>query len=262
MRLPRDPWYVNRGFMQPGRKFFAQTIGGLVEQFEIFATAESLDVLAERMEDAGLWLRLDKNVRPTMVHGATVTEAEVETLSWIDAKVRLGRVQRIERDRMILQRGEIAMQPETLYVDCTASALARNVHDTTPVFSPEKISLQMVRLFQPTFSAAMVGHIEACVPDEAEKGALAQPTSMTDTLDDWLDGQIVSLANQAQWARDPRIATWMTQCRLNAFGDLVANVTATDTERWSLLGRLRKSLGPAMLNLQRLAAARARPSSN
>jgi hypothetical protein len=254
--LPRDPWLYNRAFMQPGLAFFAQTIGGLAEQFEIFAAAESAEALAERMEEAGLWLRLDKNVWPTMIHGATVTEAEAEALGWIDAKVRLGRVQRIERDRMILQKGEVSMHPETLYIDCTASALARNVKDTTQVFEPGKIALQMLRIYQPTFSAAMIGHLEASVPDEAEKATLAQPSPMTDTLEDWLDCQIASLSNQAQWSRNAGIAGWMSQCRLNAYADQLAAVSQDDGERWPVVNRLRKHLGSALQNLQRLAAAR------
>jgi hypothetical protein len=252
--LPRDPWLYNRAFMQPGRAFFAQTAGGLAEQFEIFATAESIEQLAERMEDAGLWLRVDKNVWPTMIHGATVSEAEAEALGWIDAKVRLGRVQRIERTRMILQHGEFPMHPETLYIDCTASALGRNVHDTTPVFEPGKIALQMVRIYQPTFSAAVIGHFEATVADEAEKATLAQPSPMTDTLEDWLECQVASLNNQAQWSRNPAIAGWMAQCRLNAYADQLAGVSPADTEPWPVVDRLRKHLGPALQNLQRLAA--------
>lgn len=254
--LPRDPWLYNRAFMQPGLDFFAQTIGGLAEQFEIFATAPSVEALAERMEEAGLWLRVDKNVWPTMIHGATVSEAETEALSWIDAKIRFGRVQRIERHRVILQAGEVAMHPETLYIDCTASALGRNVNDTTPVFEPGKIALQMVRIYQPTFSAAMIAHIEASVPDEAEKVALTQPTTMTDTLDDWLLCQSTSLINQGAWSRNAAVAGWMAQCRLNAYADQLANVTPSDAERWPVVDRMRKHVVPAVQNLQRLAAAR------
>jgi hypothetical protein len=254
--MPRDPWLYNRAFMQPGLGFFAQTIGGLAEQFEIFATAESTVELAERMEAASLWLRLDKNVWPRMIHGATVTEAEAEALAWIDAKVRLGRVQRIERARLILQQGEVSMHPETLYIDCTASALARNVNDTTPVFEPGKIALQMVRIYQPTFSAAMIGHLEASLTDEAEKATLAQPSPMTDALDDWLNCQVASLSNQAQWSRNAGIAGWMSQCRLNAYSDQLAGVSPADGERWPVVDRLRKHLGPALENLQRLAAVR------
>jgi hypothetical protein len=254
--LPRDPWLYNRAFIQPGRAFFAQTVGGLAEQLEIFATSESLEQLAERMEDATLWLRVDKNVWPNMMHGATVSEAEAEALGWIDAKLRMGRVQRIDRTRMILQHGEVPMHAETLYVDCTASALARNVNDPTPVFEPGKIALQMLRMYQPTFSAAMIGHLEASMADEAEKAALAQPAAMTDTLDDWLTCQIASLTNQAQWSKNAGVAGWMSQCRLNAHGDQLAGVSPADAERWPVVERLIKHLGPALKNLQRLAAKR------
>ncbi len=255
--MPRDAWLWNRANMQSAVEYADQTFGSLAEQYEIFATADSLAALAERMNASRIWLRLDEKVWPTMFHGATVTEREVEHLRRIEAVVRLGRVQRIERDRLQLERGERPMDPETLYVDCTASALARNVRDATPVFEPGKIALQMVRLFQPTFSAALIGHIESSVADEAEKADLAVPTPMTDTLEDWLTSQMATLRNQISWSRVPSIASWLATCRLNAFAGQVASLRPDDLQRWQLLDRLRKNFGPALANLQRLAAASA-----
>jgi hypothetical protein len=46
----------------------------------------------------------------------------------------------------------------------------------------------------------------------------------------------------------------MSQCRLNAYGDQLAGVSPADTERWPVVERLIKHLGPALQNLQRLAA--------
>jgi len=241
--------------MQSAVEYADQTFGSLAEQYEIYATADSLTAVAERMSASRIWLRLDEKVWPTMFHGATVTEREVEHLRRIEAIVRLGRVQRIERERLQLERGEVSMHPQTLYIDCTASALAHNVHDATPVFEPGKIALQMVRLFQPTFSAALIGHIESSVRDEAEKAALVVPTPMTDTLEDWLTSQMATLRNQISVSRVPSIATWLATCRLNAFAGQVASLRPDDHPRWQLVDRLRKNFGPALKNLHRLAAA-------
>jgi hypothetical protein len=253
--LPRDPWLSNRACIQPGLEFFQQTIGALARQCEIYATADSLEALAEGMLAARIWLRLDDNIWPTMMHGATVTELELEALRQIRAQLRLGRVQRLEPGRMMLERGELAMDPATLYVDCTASALARNVHDVTAVFEQGKIALQMVRLFQPTFSAALIAHIEASVKDEPAKRRLTTPTPMTDTLGDWLHGQAASFTNQMRWARNPELAAWISGCRLNPYGSQLASVRPDDSERWPLAEGLRRHSRPAAQNLVRLAAA-------
>jgi hypothetical protein len=256
--IPRDPWFVNRACVQSRVECADMTLSGLARQCEIFASAESLPSLAERMNEAELWLRLDENVWPTMMHGATVTAAELEALRHIGQKVRLGRVQSIERGRVTLERGAASLHPDTLYIDCTASALANNVHDTTPVFAPDKIALQMVRLYQPTFSAALIGHLEAATLDEDHKRALTEPSPMTDTLDDWLASQVASLSNQLKWAVTPPVASWMSTSRLNAFGAAMASIQRDDAERWPLVERIRRNFAPAEQNLRRLWQASGR----
>ncbi len=98
---------------------FDQSIGGVARQFETFASASSVRELCLHMEAAGIWMRLDPTVWPTMFHGATVTRLELEHLRGINNMVRLGRVQHIDTHCMQLERGEFPSNPETLYVDCT-----------------------------------------------------------------------------------------------------------------------------------------------
>ena len=64
----------------------------MARQFEIFATVSSVRDLSLQMEALGRWMRLDPNVWPTMFHGATVTQLELEKLRGIKNMVRLGRV--------------------------------------------------------------------------------------------------------------------------------------------------------------------------
>jgi hypothetical protein len=70
-------------------------------------------------------LRIDRTVRPTAFRGATLSTLEVEALSTINDVVRKGRVSRIERDAIILEKGKVDAAPEDLYVDCTAKAFIR-----------------------------------------------------------------------------------------------------------------------------------------
>jgi hypothetical protein len=251
---PRDPWIWNRKGVQPAT-LFTHTASALADHFEIIAQSDSLRTLAERANERRIWLRLDDDVWPEMFHGALTTEAELEQLRRVEQVIRFGRVQQIERERLTLQRGTVDMHPDTLYVDCTAQALGRNVGDLTPVFAPGRISLQMVRMFQPTFSAALIGHIEASNLDEVQKTALLEPVPMTDTLADWARAQAGSIRNQLRCAAHPSIRTWVERCRLDAYNKWFANARPEDTEILTCAQRFRGHLPKALRNLERFSAA-------
>lgn len=68
--LPRDPWMINRASQQPGIDFFEQSIGGIANQYEIAASARSIAEFCAGMESSGLWLRLDPDIQPTVMHAA------------------------------------------------------------------------------------------------------------------------------------------------------------------------------------------------
>jgi hypothetical protein len=254
--LPRDPWLINRTFFQPGLKHFEQTIGGTARQFEIFASASSVKEVCLQMEAEGSWMRLDPNVWPTMFHGATVTQLELEKLRGIKNIVRLGRLQHIDAHCMQLERGEQPCQPETLFVDCTANALqhALPIDAEQPVFEAGLVRLHMIRTYQPTFSAAVIAHIEATLDDDAAKRQLCQPTHMTDTAEDYLRVMAVNMRNQAAWNTLPELRSWIRACRLDGFGSTLAQVAKDDAPRREVLARLAAATAPALANLQRLTA--------
>jgi len=153
---------------------------------------------------------------------------------------------------MVFDHETIDASADTLYVDCTASAVAGNVNDLTPVFEPGTINLQMVRQFQPCFSSALIAFIEAHVHDEAERQNMTRPTPMTDTLEDYLRGLVDGLLNQASWNGNEQVAGWISQCRLDGFGGLIKQVSAADTEKMATLGRIMEAAPRAAGNLQRL----------
>ncbi len=254
--LPRDPWLINRVIFQPGLNHFDQSIGGVARQFETFATAGSVRELCLQVEAAGTWMRLDPNVWPTMFHGATVTRLELEHLRGIKNMVRLGRVQHIDAHRLQLERGELPVHPETLYVDCTARALDHAAHAAAAqsVFEDGLVRLHMIRTYQPTFSAALIGHIEATLDDDAAKRQLCQPTHMTDTVEDYLQVMAVNMRNQAAWSALPALRNWIRTCRLDGYGETIAKVAKDDAPRREVLARLAAATGPALENLQRLTA--------
>jgi hypothetical protein len=256
--MPRDPWLFNRVNLQPGMEFFDASIGGMADQLEVCADADSIEALCLGMEATGRWLRIDPDVWPTMFHGASVTPPELEQLRRVKDIVRKGLVTRLEPGRIILDGGVVEAPENSLYVDCTARAHGRTRGDTTPVFAPGRISLQLVRRFQPSFSAALIGHIEATVPDLETKQALARVVPMNDTVEDWVASEPDNLLNQFAWTANPDLAAWIADCRLDLSGAIVNRIDATDPAKLAILARLQEHAGPAVANLQRLAATLAR----
>ncbi len=251
--VPRDSWLINRETTQPGGEFFDQTIGAVAAQFEACVAASSIDDLFDRLEACGNLLRIDPNIRPQMYHCATVSRGEVSALRRIRNVVRMGRVSAISSDDIVLDRGVAPSPANALFIDCTASAVERR--PARPSFEGERITLQMIRICQPTFSAALVGHIEATLDDETEKNRLCAPVPMPDAPREWLTATIANMTNQYNWTRDPDLRRWITDCRLDGFARIVRDADKSDARKQALIARMRETAFPAVSNLQRLLAA-------
>ena len=251
--MPRDAWLLDRANVQPSEDFFMQSYGSFATQMEVLAQSVTIADLFEKLEAAGQLLRFDKAVQPSMYHGAIVSRAELEELRQIKNVVRLGRVLRIEKDHIELEHGSVPSDADRLYVDCSASAVERRA--IVPVFDGNKITPQMVRTFQPTFSGAFIAHVEATVEDEAEKNALCAVIPMPDKPEHWLSMLAVNMANQHRWGKDKGLRGWLAQSRLDAFTAMARAVLPTDTEKLALLQRYAQSAAPAAANLQVLLAA-------
>jgi hypothetical protein len=251
--MPRDSWFQDRANVQPGDDFFMQSYGSFATQMEVLAQSESIADLFAKLEATGQLLRFDPGVLPSMYHGAVVSRPELDELRQIKNVVRMGRIQRIEPDRIVLETGSVPSDPDRLYVDCSASAVERR--PIVPVFEGNKITPQMVRTFQPTFSGAFIAHIEATVEDEAQKNALCAVIPMPDKPLHWLSMLAVNMANQHRWGRDKELRGWIARSRLDAFTAMARAVLPTDTEKLALLQRYAQSAAPAAAKLQALLAA-------
>jgi hypothetical protein len=248
--MPRDSWLLNRLHTQPGEEFFAESIGGQATQMEACAAATSPDDLCQRLEAAGILLRIDPTVRPSMMHYATISVGEVEILRRIKHVIRDGRVTAIDAGGVTIADKQIPFVPGTLYIDCTATAVERR--RPVPVFQDGRIVLQIVRAPQPAFSAALVAAIEARDADDAAKNALATPVPFPDRVEDWPRTLLANFANEGAWSKDKPLRQWIRQSRLDGFGKVAASA-GTDPAKLAVLGRLQGSIGPAVANLMRLA---------
>lgn len=250
--VPRDSWLLNRRRTQPGIEFFDDVIGGQAAQMKAFAQASSLDDIFDRLEAAGVLLRIDPDVRPTMFHYATMSIGEVEVLRRITNVIRLGHVQKVTGSGLELEGGHAAMPANTLYIDCTASAVERR--EGCPIFEGDKITPQLVRVPQPAFSAALIAHVELHYPDDATKNRLCATVPFPHDLPMYLRSNIANMMNQFQWMQDDGLSRWIRDSRLDGFGKVIAAVDRDDAEKMALLGELRANAMAAMGNLNRLAA--------
>lgn len=68
------------------------------------------------------------------------------------------------------KEGDYPMPAETLYIDCTATAVERR--PVVPQFQDGLITLQMIRVPQPAFSAALSAFLEVTYDDDETKNRL------------------------------------------------------------------------------------------
>lgn len=255
--MPRDSWLVDRANVQPAPDFFMACFGAVAAQLQAVVEATSMADLYRRLEVAGQLVRIDPAVEPTKYVCATVSQAELAQLRRITQVVRLGHVQRIEHDRIVLEQGEIPTTPGTVHVDCSATAI-----DITPgpvpVFQGNRIVLQMVRACQPVFSAALIAHVEASYPapdDEARRNELCTVVPMPGPGLMWLEMMAANMANQHRWTRDEAIARWLVSCRLDRYAGLSRSVGEHEDDKRELLQRIRVLGGQAREKMAALLAA-------
>ena len=99
---PRDPWMLNRAVVQPDPAVF---LGTAADIMEAAAAASTADDVFFRLEDAGVMLRIDRSVIPTMAKVPTLAHWELDRLRTIDRVVRLGHLQHVRAGPVGPRRG-------------------------------------------------------------------------------------------------------------------------------------------------------------
>ncbi len=248
--MPRDSWLLDRANIQP-HALFARSLMAGAAQMEAIAGAASIDDLFARASAAGVLLRLDERVKPTMYRCATVTQAELAQLRRIRNVVRRGRVKRIAVNEIVLAQGSLPTAPDMLFVDCSADGLEKR--PVVPVFDGRSITLQTVRSCQQVFSAAFVGHVEAAGGDDAHKNALCRVVPHPNEALDFLRGTLANALNDLRWSQDASVSAWLAGARLNLFGPRPDSLTA-DAEALGAVQRFATHLPAAIAKLQALLA--------
>ena len=214
---PRDAWFHDRGHFQP-----LQQVGAIMEGFaldaEAGAQASNVDDLFERLEASGRLVRIDPSRPATMYRGTMLSRRELTALRRVTDVVRLGRVRRIEADRIVLEHGETATSTDVLHIDCTALGLSNA--PATPIFQPGRIVLQQVRHLSPSFNAALIGFVEARRESDADKNRLCPPNPYPSNIEDWPRLVSRTWRTEARWLSEPDVSAWVAASRLNLIGAL------------------------------------------
>jgi len=207
---PRDPWMLNRAVVQPDPAVF---LGMVADTLTAAADAASPDDLFLRLEAAGVMLRIDESVTPTMAKTPTIAQWEVDLLRRIENVVRLGHVRFVERGRIALADGDIKVAPDALVVHCAASGL--KYPPVVPVWSHEAITVQPVRSGFPCFGAAIIGYVEATRADDAEKNSVCPASCLPDTPTSFARMHVLGNRAAQAFTAQPDVREWANQTTLN-----------------------------------------------
>ena len=180
---------------------------------EAAGSAASLDDLFLRLEDAGIMLRIDRTVTPTMAKSPTLATWELDLLRSIENVVRLGHIRSVTRGRLDLEDGAVSVADDALVVNCAADGLKNR--PLVPVWQPSGITLQPVRAGFPCFGAALTGYVEATRTDDDTKNALCRPSPYANSLTLWARMNVVGFQNTAAFNSEPDIKDWANRVALN-----------------------------------------------
>ena len=243
---PRDPWMLNRAVVQPDPAVF---LGMAADTLQAAVHAATLEDLFLRLEEAGIMLRVDRSVTPTMAKTPTLATWELEALRRIEHVVRRGRLRLVAPGRLELDEGSVRVARDAVVVHCAAPGL--RYPPLVPIWRQSAITLQPIRTGFPCFGAALAGYVEATRADDAEKNRLCPPTPYADTLAGW--ARMTVLGNRATRAfgSEPDIAAWADTVALNPARIPPERRGSPDVD--DALGRLTRYADPGLARLEQLS---------
>lgn len=204
--VPNDAWLWDRASVQPGiaTAEFLRELDGVIESSNV----DELFLTLERK--AGI-CRIDPNHLQEEWRCATIDKKELAALRTVKNVVRMGRVEHIGADEIVLQQGKFVTDRNTLHVDCTANGLAKL--PAKPLFEAGNVTLQSVFMCQQVFSAAIIGHLEMLELDDAERNSVFQVIAHPEYKQDMPGCLTISFQNLLNANRTMPI--WLRRSRLN-----------------------------------------------
>jgi hypothetical protein len=209
---PRDSWILNRKYFQPGSGV-VPTFEGVVLELEAVAECDSIEQVFERLEERHVVFRIDRSIQPTMLKGATSSLGEVDQLRRIDNVVRLGHVERVDRDAITLEHGTVPTNPDHVHIHCASAGLSDN--PPKPIFGDDDIIPQPITRISLSLSTALIGFVEASGRSTADKNRLCRPNPWPHTPFDWTRHLLTGMKTELEWQGNPDLRAWLEDSRLN-----------------------------------------------
>ena len=244
---PRDPWMLNRAVVQPDPAIFTGMVADILESA---AAASSLPDFFLRLEAAGVMLRIDRDVEPTMARTPTLAQWELDLLRSIENVVRLGHIRGVEAGAIELDQGRVPIARDAVVVHCAAAGL-RDV-PAVPVWGSDGITVQPIRSGFPCFGAALSGYVEATRSTDEEKNKVCPSSPFPDSLAAWARMTVLGGRAAAAFGAESDINDWAQRCLLNP-----SRVAPEHRERPEVVSALERlgAHGPAgMARLAELAS--------
>jgi NAD(P)-binding Rossmann-like domain len=247
----RDPWQFDRAFTQP-----LDLVGGYMRLqarwVEAATGAEDGHDFARRLEQAGMFLRIDPAVEPLAFRAATVSRRELEAVRTIEHVVRARRVRSITRTTVGTDTGDVPGGAREVYVDCTAAGVPAAA--PRPVFEPGRITIQYLFTGFLPWSAASIAFVESAGLPVDEQNRLCPPVVFSGNAADLAQFAHAAMTGQVARTRHEAVGAWSTATRLNPARGALDHMDDADVAE--SLAYLIEHTRAALENLERVSAVR------
>ncbi|WP_394729815.1 NAD(P)-binding protein [Altererythrobacter sp. GH1-8] len=253
---PRDSWIFNRKLLQPAHAAIEGLIEFQLALVECAAASDSGDEMLLKLEERGVFLRIDPEVAPKMMHYAVISEGEIAMLRQIKQVYRQGRATRIEPGAIHFADARVDVPHNTLFVDCTATAVPFEAReDKRPFFEGDRITLQLVQTPFVPYSAALAAFLEANFDTDEEKNALSTPAPLTDSSDTYPYAVMMNLFSVATQSQNEKVNAFNARSRLHPTGPAVAKMMAQGDPRLAALAKVGPTIEANMPGVIKLGMA-------
>lgn len=243
---PREPWMIDRAVLQPDPLVFYRAVAAIMAAG---AAASSPDDLFRRLEEAGIMLRIDRSLTPTMAKTPTIGQWEIDQLRTIRDVVRAGHLRHVDRGRLRFDGRDVSVPADSLVVHCAAAGLKHL--PVIPIWRPEAITLQPVRAGFPCFGAAITGYVEATRDDDVQKNLLCLPSPLPDSPAGWARMQVLGGRASMAFAWESDVRAWAERTTLNPARIPPERVNEPAVRE--AVARFRANVGPGLERMAQLA---------